>query len=160
VTVSAQRRTSLRGRIGRLPSPGPSAASGVGVVAGLALVAAVFLPWYATNLGPPFSATSASGWESTNLARIALLMGFALAAAAATVVLHERRLVSLEPRYADALAWVVVGASGIALVVVGYRLVVMPDPAEFLSRQIGLYLGVAAATGGLLSGLAQIATRE
>ena len=131
----------------------------MGALAGLVLVIAVFLPWYATNLGPPFSATSASGWDSTNLARVALAMGVVLAAAAAAVVLDERGVISLDPRHGDALAWVVVGAATIALVAVGYRLLVMPEPAEFLSRQIGLYLATAAAVGGILSGLGQVAVR-
>ena len=49
------------------------------------------------------------------------------------------------------------GASAIALLAVGFRLLVMPDPAEFLSRQIGLYVAVAASVGGILSGLGQVA---
>ena len=36
----------------------------------------------------------------------------------------------------------------------------MPDPAEFLSRQIGIYLASAAAIGATLAGLAQVAIRD
>lgn len=158
--MSTSRRTARRSRAGRIPNPGRSGAPTVGVAAGLVLVLAVFMPWYATNLGPPFSATSASGWDSTNLARIALAMGIVVFAAAAAAVLDERRVISLDPRYGDALAWVVVGAATIALVAVGYRLLVMPEPAEFLSRQIGLYLATGAAIGGILSGLGQVAVRD
>ena len=43
---------------------------------------------------------------------------------------------------------------------VGYRLLVLPDPAQFLSRQIGVYLAAAGAVGGILSGLALIATQR
>jgi hypothetical protein len=142
-----------------MPDPGGSGAPIVGVLAGLVLVVAVFMPWYATNLGPPFSATSASGWDSTNLARVAAVMGVVLFAAAAAALLDERGLIALQRRQGDALGWIVMGAAAIALVLVGYRLVVMPDPAELLSRQIGLYLAVAAAVGGILSGLGQVATR-
>jgi hypothetical protein len=142
-----------------MPDPGGSGAPIVGVLAGLGLVVAVFLPWYATNLGPPFSATSASGWDSTNLARVAGVMGVVLFAAAAAALLDERGVVALPRREGDALGWIVMGAAAVALVVVGYRLVFMPEPAEFLSRQIGIYLAVAAAVGGILSGLGQVATR-
>lgn len=142
-----------------MPDPGGSGAPIVGALAGLALVVAVFLPWYATNLGPPFSATSASGWDSTNLARVAAVMGVVLFGAAAAALLDERGLISLQRRQGDALGWIVMGAGTVALLVVGYRLVVMPEPAEFLSRQIGLYLAVAASVGGILSGLGQVATR-
>lgn len=131
----------------------------MGVVCGVALVLGVLLPWYATNLGPPFSATSASGWEATSIARVALVLGVVLAAAAALTVLDARGALRLAARHADALAWVMVVASAIALVLVGYRLLVMPDPAEFLSRQIGVYIAAAAAVGGVLSGLGTVATR-
>lgn len=131
-----------------------------GVVCGVALVVGVLLPWYATNLGPPFSATSASGWEATAVARLALALGVVLAAAAAATVLDERGALALSPRQADALAWTMVVAAGLAAVLVGYRFLVMPEPAEFLSRQFGLYLAAVAAVGGVLSGLGVVATRE
>ena len=158
--MSTSRRSSRPAGASRIPNPGSSGAPAVGVLAGIVLVVAVFLPWYATNLGPPFSATSASGWEWTNLARLALVMGVVVAAASAAVVLDERRVITLDARLRDALPWVVVGAATLALVAVGFRLLVLPDPAEFLSRQIGLYLAVAAAVGGILSGLGQVATRS
>ena len=142
-----------------MPDPGRSGAPAVGVVAGLVLVVAVFLPWYATNLGPPFSATSASGWDSTDLARLAAVMGLVLAITAGAALLDERGVIALQRRQVNALGWIMMGAAVIALLAVGYRLVVMPDPAEFLSRQIGLYLAAAAAIGGVLSGLGQVANR-
>jgi hypothetical protein len=123
------------------------------------LVVSVFMPWYATNLGPPFSATSASGWDSTNLARVAAVMGLVLFGAAATALLDERGVIALQRRQGDALGWIVMGAAAIALLVVTYRLIWMPDPADLLSRQIGLYLAFAASVGGVLSGLGQVATR-
>ena len=87
-------------------------------------------------------------------------MGLLVTAAAAVVVLDERRVISLQRRHGDALAWVVVGAATIGLVAIGYRLLVMPEPAEFLSRQFGLYLAAAACVGGILSGLGQVAIRD
>lgn len=158
--MSTSRPSPRRGAARRLPDPGRIGAPAVGVLAGLLLMLAVFLPWYATNLGPPFAATSANGWDSTALAKIALLMGLVLTAAAAAVVLDERRVISLQRRHGDALAWVVVGAATVGLVAVGYRLLVMPEPAEFLSRQFGLYLAAAACVAGILSGLGQVAIRD
>jgi hypothetical protein len=158
--VSTSRPSPRRGATRRLPDPGRVGAPAAGVLAGLLLMLAVFLPWYATNLGPPFAATSASGWQSTALAKVALLMGLLVTVAAAAVVLDERRVISLQRRHGDALAWVVVGAATIGLVAVGYRLLVMPEPAEFLSRQFGLYLAAAACVGGILSGLGQVAIRD
>jgi hypothetical protein len=159
-SVSTSRRSARRSRARQIPDPGGSGAPAVGAIAGLVLAVAVFLPWYATNLGPPFSATSASGWDSTNLARVAMVMGVVLFAAAAANLLDERGIIVLDPLSSDALAWVVVGAATIALAAVGFRLLVLPDPAEFLSRQIGLYLAAAAAIAGILSGLGQVAARD
>lgn len=132
----------------------------VGVVCGVAIVVGVLLPWYATNLGPPFSATSASGWEATGIARVALVMGVVLALASAATVLDERGALTLSQRAADALAWTMVGSAALAVGLVGYRFLVLPEPAEFLSRQFGLYLAAGAAVGGLLAGLGAVATRE
>ena len=46
------------------------------------------------------------------------------------------------------------------MLLVGFRLVWMPDPAELLSRQIGIYIAIAAAIAATLAGLAQVATRD
>jgi hypothetical protein len=145
----------------RAPRAGATAGPAfVGLLCGVAVVVGVLLPWYATNLGPPFSATSASGWDATSVARVALVLGVVLAAAAAAIVLEERGVVELSARQADALAWTMVVSSALAAGLVGYRFLVMPEPAEFLSRQFGLYLAAAAAIGGLLSGLGAVATRD
>ena len=130
------------------------------MICGVALVVGVLLPWYATNLGPPFSATSVSGWEATAIARVALAAGVVLAAAAVATVLDERGALTLSPRQADALAWAMVVAAALGAALVGYRFLVMPEPAEFLSRQFGLYLAAAASVGGVLSGLGVVATRD
>jgi hypothetical protein len=129
------------------------------MLCGIGIVVATFLPWYATNLGPPFSPTSASGWEATGLARAAAALGLVAAIAAAAAALDERGAVRLEARMAEAVSWIVVGACGIAAVLVGYRLLWPPEPAEFLSRQIGIYIAMVAALGGVMAGLGLLATR-
>lgn len=132
----------------------------VGVISGVGLVVSVFLPWYATNLGPPFSATSASGWDSTNIARVVLLTGLVLAAASVVLLLEEQGALRFDRRVGDALVWVVLVAAILAALAVGFRLVIMPEPAEFLSRQVGIFVAAASAVGGILAGLAAIATRD
>lgn len=153
----ARRPAVPSARPSRAPAAGPAF---VGLLCGVAVVVGTLLPWYATNLGPPFSATSASGWASTSVARVALVLGVVLAVAAAATVLDERGALALSERQADGLAWTMVVASAVAAGLVGYRFLVMPEPAEFLSRQFGLYLAAVAAIGGLLSGLGTVATRE
>ena len=140
--------------------PGRIAPAYVGVLSGVVLVVAVFLPWYATNLGPPFSAVSASGWDATIVARVALAAGVVVLVASAALALEERGALRLSPSTGDALARGVVAAGALAVLLIAVRFVWMPDPAEFLSRQIGLYLAGAAAIGATLAGLAQVATRD
>lgn len=149
---------TARGR--RTLAPPRWSAAYAGVVAGIVVVIAAFLPWYATNLGEPFSPASVSGWDSTNFARAAVIAGAVAAVAAGALALEERGSLVLEPQTAETLAWVVVGAFAVALALVGYRLLFMPEPAELLSRQIGIYVATAAAVLGVLSGLGLLATRR
>lgn len=157
--MASPRQSVPTARARAMPKVGRAGTPLVGVISGIVLVVSVFLPWYATNLGPPFSATSASGWESTDIARIVLLAGVVLAAASVLLLLEEQRVLRLE-RVGDTLVWVVLVVAVLAAVAVGYRLLMMPEPAEFLSRQIGIYVAAAAAVGGILAGLAAIATRD
>ena len=150
--MSARRQAILRPPRGGAPY--------VGLISGIVIVIAAFLPWYATNIGPPFAPESVAGWEATNVARASVFMGAVVAAASAVAALDARGGLRLGPSAGDGVAWAVLGASVIAGILVGYRLLVLPEPAEFLSREIGVYLAAAGAVGGILSGLALIATRD
>lgn len=150
--MSARRQAILRPPRGGAPY--------VGMISGIAIVVAAFLPWYATNLGPPFAPESVAGWEATNVAKASVVMGVIVAVASAAAAVEARGGLRLGPSAGDAIAWAVIGASVIAAILIGYRLFVLPEPAEFLSRQIGVYLAAAGAVGGILSGLALIATRD
>lgn len=158
--MASSRQSIPRRRARSAPRVGRAGTPLVGVISGVGLVVSVFLPWYATNLGPPFSATSASGWESTNIARVALVAGIILAGASVVLLLEEQGALSIDRAVGDALVWVVLVVAILAAVAVGFRLVVMPEPAEFLSRQVGIFVAAAAAVGGILAGLAAIATRD
>jgi hypothetical protein len=146
----------------------PSAAARTGAalpvyaafVAGLVLAGSVFLPWYAVNIAPPFEADTLSGWDATAFARVAMIMGVIIALAAAALLLTDRGVLQLEAPVRLALAWVVVVAAVVAVALVGFRLLVMPDPADLLSRQAGLYLAMAAAIVAVLGGLGRLATHE
>ena len=129
-------------------------------VCGVALAAAVFLPWYATNLGAPFTTGSASGWEWTGLARIALALGAVAAAAAAALVLRDRGTLHIDHEAAVALGWALAAAHAAALGLVAYRVLVPPEPAELLSRELGLYLAFLAALCGLVAATAHLSVRE
>lgn len=131
-----------------------------GLAAGAVLAISVFLPWYALNIAPPFSAGSASGWEWTVFARAAMALGVIVALASAAQLLDARGVLALRRTHRVALAWTAVVSAAVATALVGFRLVVMPDPAELLSRQIGIYLAMAAAVVAVLAALGQIATQD
>jgi hypothetical protein len=150
----------VSGRGRRAIAPPRWSAAYAGVLSGVVVVIAVFLPWYTTNLGAPFSPASVSGWDSTDFARAAVFAAALAAIAAGALALEERGSLELEPQTGETLAWVVIGAFALALVLVGYRLLVMPAPADLLSRQIGIYLATAAAVIGVVSGLGLLAIRR
>jgi hypothetical protein len=130
------------------------------MLSGILIVVAAFLPWYATNVGPPFAPESVAGWEASSLAKASVFLGAIVAVASAVAALEARGGLRLDAWAGDAVAWIVIGASVVAAVLIGYRLLVLPEPSQFLSRQIGLYLAAAGAIGGILSGLALVAMRE
>ena len=139
---------------------GASAAAYAAAICGIALAAAVFLPWYATNLGAPFTTGAASGWEWTGLARIALALAAVAAGAAAALVLRDRGTLRMEPEIAVALGWATVGAHAAAFALVAYRVLVLPEPADLLSRELGLYVALLAAFAGAVAGAVQLTARE
>lgn len=145
---------------GARPAAGPAAPAVVGTLAGIVLAVAVFLPWYATNLGPPFSTGTASGWSATSIAQAAFALGLVVIVASVALALEALRLLSVRPEIAVALAWLLLATTGVALALVAYRLLVPPEPAALLSRDWGLYLAGLAALAGLVAGVAQISTRH
>jgi hypothetical protein len=139
---------------------GATAAAYAAAICGVALAAAVFLPWYATNLGAPFETGAASGWEWTGLARIALALAVVAAGAAAALVLGDRGTLAMEPEIAVALGWATVTAHAGAFALVAYRVLVLPEPADLLSRELGLYVALLAALAGAIAGAVQVNARE
>lgn len=131
-----------------------------GLAAGAVLVASVFLPWYALNIAPPFSAGTASGWSATVFAKIAMALGVVTALASAAQLADEHGFIALEHTQRIALAWAAMAAALPAAGLVAFRLVVLPDPADLLSRQIGIYVAMAAAVAAVLAALGQIATQD
>lgn len=124
----------------------------LGVVAGIALAAAVFLPWYRTNLGSEFTPDSVTGWEATGMARAVLALAVVAAAASAALALEAQRRLRVHRGLVAVLGWTVVVACSAAAVLVAVRLARPVEPAEFFSRQLGLYLAAAAALAGIAAG--------
>lgn len=147
----------MRRRSRLLPSPAGAAA--VGAASGVLMLAAVFLPWYAANLGPPASSGTASGWEATAVAKGALALGVIWMLASALLLADHFDAYRVDARTAEAIGWLVAGCALLAGALVAYRLFRPPDPADFLSRDIGLFVGLVAAAIGVAAGLAQASRR-
>ena len=127
---------------------------------GVLLMGSVFLPWYTVNIAPPFSAGSVSGWNASGFAKAALALAAVVVIASLVSLLDSRDVLHLERTHRVALAWTSVVAAVVAAVMVGIRLVILPEPADLLSRQIGLYVATVAAVGAVLAALGQIATQD
>jgi hypothetical protein len=150
--VSRRRRGGLRG---------PAVASTLGLLAGVLMAVAVFLPWYQADISGVFTVEGTSGWDATSVAKWVLALGILAACASALLTLDARGALPLDAGLARSLAWVLLLASAAAAVLVGYRLVALPGPApDFLSREIGLFLAMAATVAGTLAGLSQVAARS
>jgi hypothetical protein len=139
----------------RNPTSGPA----LGVLAGVGLVIAVFLPWYSPTIAEPFAPQSVSGWEVSTLAKLALVLGVVMVLSGLILAADARGMVPLDAGVAAALGAVLLAASVIAGTLVAYRLLVLPDPSEDLRRMIGLWTGVVAAAVGTVAGVSQLAAR-
>jgi hypothetical protein len=148
----------IRGR--RRAVANPAAGPALGTLCGVVLAIAVFLPWYSADIGTVFTAGGSTGWESTAIAKWALALGVVAAAASALLALDAGGAMPLDAPIARALGWLVLAVFALAAVLVGYRLIALPGPVpEFLSREIGVFLAMAAALGGVLCGVQQVAAR-
>ena len=147
----------MRRRFQPLTTPaGPAVA---GIVSGVLLAVAVFLPWYAANLGEPTSAESASGWTATAVAKGALVLAILWTLASVLLLADYLDAHRIDSRTAEALGWLVTGSALVAGGLVAYRLFQPPEPADFLTRDFGLFISLAAAAMGVAAGVAQASQR-
>ncbi len=143
------------------PYDGGSRGTIPGVIATAAAVLAisVFLPWYTADVAPPFSPESSSGWDSSMLARGAFGMGVLLLMAALLILLDVRGTLPLDADVVRALSWICMVLALAATALVAWRLVRPPGPAEFLARDVGLYIAQASAIVALVGSIAIVRPR-
>ena len=132
---------------------------GVIATAAAVLAISVFLPWYTADVAPPFSPESSSGWDSSVLARGAFGMGVLLLMAAVLILLDVRGTLPLDADVVRALSWLCMVLALAATALVAWRLVRPPGPAEFLARDVGLYIAQAAAIVALVGSIAIVRPR-
>lgn len=125
----------------------------LGAVAGSALAASVFAPWYRADLGGVFTPGTLSGWSAGLAPQGVLVLALLIAVCSTALLADQRGAIDMHIDTADRLAWVVLVAAVLALVLVAGRLVLPPEPREFFARDWGIYVALAAGMGALLSGI-------
>lgn len=129
-----------------------------GIVSGLVMVLAAFLPWFASNLAAT-TPLSESGWNATAVAKGAVGLGVIWVILSGLVLADQFDAVRLDPRTAEALGWLVVLCALLAAGLVAFRLFRPPEPADLLTRDYGLLVALIAAAVGMVAGFAQAARR-
>ena len=98
------------------------------------------LPWFATNIAPPFSKGTTSGLQSGIGAKLVLALTLVALLAGLCLLAASRELLRVSLRGGVILTALMLMTTSAAAVIVAYRLVVLPSPAGFASRQYGIYL--------------------
>lgn len=137
-------------------APGPAV---LGLISGVCLVVSVFLPWYTANLTDPASPVSRSGWDTTSVAKGVVALGVIVALASALLLADYYDKYRIDSRTMESLGWLVAGGSLVAAGLVAFRLFKPPEPADFLTRDFGLFTALVAAAVGLAAGIAQATQR-
>lgn len=138
------------------PAARPPLPSAVTAVAAVLVVGAAFLPWYAPDIAPPLAADSVSGWNATFAAKLMVLGAVVAAIAAGVLLLDSAQRMTLDRTGVRALAIVCAMGMALATVMAVYRTLRLPEPADLLSRQIGVYAAFAASAIGVGAALVQL----
>lgn len=129
-------------------------------IASFVLAVSVLLPWYTADVAPPFAPEASSGWDASLLARAAFAMGVISFIASGLMWLDARGFLPLDADIVRAFAWTCLVLTLAATALVAWRLVRPPGPAEFLARDVGLFIAQAAAIVALVASIAIIRPRS
>ncbi len=141
----------LRGDRGTIPA--------IVCLASLAVAISVFLPWYTADVAPPFAPEASSGWDASTLARIAFAMAVITVIASGLTWLDLRGVLPLDAGLVRAFAWTCLGLALAATACIAWLLVQPPGPAEFLARDVGLFIAQAAAIVALVASIGAVRPR-
>lgn len=129
-------------------------------IASFILAVSVFLPWYTADVAPPFAPEASSGWDASVMARAAFGMAVISLIASGLMWLDVRGFLPLDADIVRAFAWTCLVLTLLAAALVAWRLVRPPGPAEFLARDVGLFIAQAAAIVALVASIAIVRPRS
>lgn len=139
------------------PPRSPITPSAWTIVGAVVLIAATFMTWYETAIGPASAPNAVSGWDATSWGKLAVLAAAICLLCSTVVALDIRRSIALHGQMRRVLAWVGLGAAVVAALCVFARFVLPPDSAIGVTRELGLFLAVLAAAGTVVAAAAQLA---
>lgn len=116
------------------------------LLAGL-VVASSVIPWYARQIGPVDAAPSIAGLDAGSFALIAIALASFVIVASAALALDAAGAFVIEPPIALVLTWAALGAALAATALVTYKLLFIPEPSQFFTRDIGLWLAFLGSAG-------------
>ncbi|MSO43857.1 MAG: hypothetical protein EXQ74_00875 [Thermoleophilia bacterium] len=135
--------------------------SGPGIIAVAAaiLAIAVFLPWYTADVAPRFAPSASSGWDASVFARVGFALAIITVVASGLIHLSVRGSVALDAGIVRTLAWACFACALAATTLVAWRLVRPPGPAEFLARDVGIFIAQVAAIVALVTSIGAVRPR-
>ena len=113
--------------------------------ASLVVCLAAFAPWYTTQVAEVFSQGSVSGWNATLVAKIAVAAAAVALLGSLAITADARHLIDLAPELLRAIVIACAVGCTVAALAVAYRTMWIPEPTEFLTRDLGLFLALAAS---------------
>ncbi len=117
-------------------------------------IVAVFLPWYRPNLGGPLELDAATGWNATSIGKATAGIAVLWLGAAALSLVEQVSPGRLDRATLHLMGWLVTICALICTALATYRLLRPPPPADFLTRDYGLFITIAACVAGVGAGLA------
>ncbi len=138
------------------PTQHPLLPAVVTAAASFVVCLAVFAPWYTTQVAEIFSQGSVSGWNATLAAKIAAFAAAIATLGSLAIIGDARGLVALTPELVRGLVIACALGCGVCALSVAFRTVWIPEPAEFLTRDLGLFVALAASLIALGASAVQV----
>ena len=120
-------------------------------------IAATFMTWYETAIGPLTAPESVPGWSATIWGKVAVLAMALCGLSAGVIALDLRGTIALHGQTRRMLATVSLVGSLVAAACIAFRFVEPPDPAIGVTREVGLFLALFAVAMTCLAAAAQLA---